>query len=894
MYTIYSDTLGDHVCLHDDSVTNQSVKVIEPNLTLEDNAAGSLTFKLAPNNVGYETHDYTVTEVASISVDGNYKGSVETVADLANIQDPQEDDIYGILQDSTKRKYVSGEWVEYEDTIITREVTRTYDLVGRMTSTIRVYKDGEEVWEGRVLTEEQDFFNCRKIYCEGELSYLNDTCQPARDYFNVDLDQFVQSVLNYHNQKVDASKQFAKGIVNVKQKDPETGAPASKVYRYTQYEKTMETLNKLVEELGGHLRIRKEGGVRYLDYIDDATYYRTSLQTIKFGKNLLDFTRSYDMSSLCTAVLPTGAVIEDETESSKVGAEVTLYHYPAPSGDQTEGQSTGYILNQKDSQSEVYWTYNEACAGYHTARAVVEPDKDYYVSCRLHGGYVMYCVRKNADGTGAYSADTPPKKASTNIGFTDCVETKIHVPIGYHSILLCGFGDEIPLRVNAAVEKPSEEEQQSELEKYTILEDYDDTDYHQKGSLYVVNQEAVSQYGWIEKRLDLSNIENVDVLYQAAVEYITSGQFDEMTIELSAIDMNLLGIQSDSVWLGDRIRVISEPHGLDKWFPVSKLEIPLDHPVDMKFSLGSKTEQTLTEVNNDVKDDLLSKIAGIPSYNKTLESAKNNAAQLIGAATGGYVTLVKNEDGTGTAEIVISDNPDLTQATNVWVWNQNGLCHSNSYPISGSIPNAAITMDGHMVADYITTGTLRAIDVYGCKVVVGGDGTGPDAHNGYIRVIPNTLNAGGSGTYVELTNGSFKGGIVSKDSNNNLSWNPCVELIANAAVGGSGNLRHGLRIISEDVMFIETRDMGVTYVDNSNPPNRYSGTCGNTYGFASNTPSYGALCFMDKTGNIKPVRCAVVNGLIVPLNQESWWQGEVPTWSDSTQPPTWNYNQQNN
>lgn len=877
MYTIYSDTLGDHVCLHDDTVSNKSVKVIEPVLNLEDNAAGSLTFKLAPNNIGYETHDYTVTEIASIVVDGNYKGTVERVSDLDNIQDPQEDDIYGIIQDSTKRKYVSGEWVEYEDTITTREVTRTYDLVGRMSSTIRVYKDGEEVWEGRVLSEEQDFFNCRKIYCEGELSYLNDTCQPPRDYFNVTLRAFLEAVLNYHNQKVDVSKQFKIGEVTVRQTDSETGAQDKNIYRYTQYEKTMETVNKLVEELGGHLRIRKVNGVRYLDYLNDATYYRTSMQTIRFGKNLLDFTRSYDMSSLCTAVLPTGAVIESETESSKIGDEVTLYHYPAPSGDTTKGQSTGYILNQKDASSEVYWTYNEACAGYHTARAVVEPGKTYYVSCRLHGGYVMYCLRENEDGTGNYYA-SGIKKASTNIGFTDCVETKIEIPANFHSIILCGFGDDVPIRVNAAAEEPSEEEQQSELEKYMVLEDYDNTEYHQKGSLYVVNQEAVSQYGWIEKRLDLSDVEDINVLYKSAVTYITSGQFDEMTIELSAIDMNLLGVTADKVWLGDRIRVISEPHGLDKWFPVSKLEIPLDHPVDMKYSLGSKTEQTLTQVNNDVNDDLLSKIAGLPSYNKTLESAKNNAAQLIGAATGGYITLIKNEDGTGTAEMVISDHPDLTQATNVWVWNQNGLCHSDSYPISGSDPNVAITMNGEIVADFITAGTIRAIDIYGCKIMVGGSGD----TEGYIRVIPQGLSSG-YGPYIEINNGQIIGGKVTIDPQEDEPiWTEQTRFIPNFRLDSPNpgeDPKFGLCIDSPDLLMLQTRDMGVGMYDKQNPPAVHVGSAANTYGFINDPTQYASLCFMDQNGNISGHRCAIVNGMIVVMSPDAWYTNGPPTWA---------------
>lgn len=861
MYTIYSEIYGQRVCLHDDTVTNAMVHVIEPMLTLEDNAAGSLEFKLAPTNIGYAVREYTETVVETIELDGVYKGDVYNVSDLLNIQDPQDGDIWGVLADNSKRKYSSEDgWMIYTEQTTTREVTRTVDLVERMKSIIKVYEDGEEIWEGRVLSEKQDFFNCRSIYCEGEMAYLNDTCQPAMEYHDITLREYLDSVLNYHNRKVDVGKRFTVGIVTVKDgPNPTQTAEHETGLRYTQYEKTMETINKLVEELGGHLRIRKENGVRYLDYLED--YPNTSTQTINFGKNLLEFTREYDMSSLCTAVLVTGSVIEKEG-GTKVGKELTLYHYPAPSGDHTIGQSTGYILSQANNQSEVSWTYNADCAGYHTARAEVEPGKTYYVSCRLHGGYVMYCLRGNADGTGDYFAEGI-KKASSNIGFTDCVETKIKIPKDCHSIILCGFGDSIPLRVNESLD----DEDDTELEAYTTLEDYPETTYHPLGSLYVVNPEAVTQYGWIEQRLDLSDVSDKEVLYASAVAYLTNGQFDEMTIELTAVDMNLLGVQSDKIHLLDKVWVISEPHGLERLFPVTKLEIPLDHPADMKFSLGSKTEQSLTSVNNDIKDDLLSKIAGIPSYSKTLASAKNNAAQLIADATNGYVTIVHN--GNGAQELVVSDYPitdeqDWPHVTNCWVWNVNGLCHANHYPLtSADTPNVAITMDGQIVADYITAGSLTAINIRGCNFVAGG----MDGQQGYVLVKQDT----GLGPCVELKNGQLVGSYIESGGSGTPTPHSYIDCGSVMSDPSTGTDRRGMRIRSKDYMTIETSDLGIGTFDSSG--NLKTSTGASTFGWTSNPAKQCKLCFMDQNGNIDGYPCAIVNGMIVG----NFWNN-VPTW----------------
>lgn len=73
---------------------------------------------------------------------------------------------------------------------------------------------------------------------------------------------------------------------------------------YTNYGKTLESLNALVEAYGGHLRVRKADGVRYLDYLKD--YPDTCSQVIQFGSNLLDFVRNWDSAEYATAIVPLG------------------------------------------------------------------------------------------------------------------------------------------------------------------------------------------------------------------------------------------------------------------------------------------------------------------------------------------------------------------------------------------------------------------------------------------------------------------------------------------------------------------------------------------------------------------------------------------------------------
>lgn len=65
MYSIYADG----VCIYSDVFALESMKVLSPKLVLEDNGAGSLSMKLPPMNVGYESIIRMITDI-SVQKDG--------------------------------------------------------------------------------------------------------------------------------------------------------------------------------------------------------------------------------------------------------------------------------------------------------------------------------------------------------------------------------------------------------------------------------------------------------------------------------------------------------------------------------------------------------------------------------------------------------------------------------------------------------------------------------------------------------------------------------------------------------------------------------------------------------------------------------------------------------
>ena len=89
-----------------------------------------------------------------------------------------------------------------------------------------------------------------------------------------------------------------------------------------------------------------------------------------------------------------------------------------------------------------------------------------------------------------------------------------------------------------------------------------------------------------------------------------------------------------------------------------------------------------------------------------MNTAIKNATGLITGQTGGYVVIHTATDTGKPYELLILDAPSIEEAVNVWRWNVGGLgFSSNGY--NGPY-ETAITADGQIVADFITSGTLVA------------------------------------------------------------------------------------------------------------------------------------------------------------------------------------------
>lgn len=85
-------------------------------------------------------------------------------------------------------------------------------------------------------------------------------------------------------------------------------------------------------------------------------------------------------------------------------------------------------------------------------------------------------------------------------------------------------------------------------------------------------------------------------------------------------------------------------------------------------------------------------------------SAIQRATDLITGNSGGYVVLHDSNDDGYPDELLIMNTADISTATKVWRWNLSGLGYSKT-GYDGTF-GLAMTMDGAIVADYISTGNL--------------------------------------------------------------------------------------------------------------------------------------------------------------------------------------------
>lgn len=280
------------------------------------------------------------------------------------------------------------------------------------------------------------------------------------------------------------------------------------------------------------------------------------------------------------------------------------------------------------------------------------------------------------------------------------------------------------------------------------------------GKPYVENfqytDKIISAY-WSDERYEVP--EN---LLEDAKEAVKKASVPERSYECTVMDLaktnpEKYGFQDFQLF--SVIRLIDDVKELSILYQVVEYQEYPYYPEKNVVTLSStapKIQDTVKSIQYQITDK------NSPFWN-VMNNAIASATDWITGVNGGYVVMHKDENDV-PYEILIMDKPDIETATKVWRWNMGGLGYSkNGY--NGPY-ELAMTIDGAIVANFITAGTMLADRIKGGTLILGGKDNG----NGVAKI----LDADGKEVLVLDKNGAYAKGryiSISKDGTKRTTVN---------------------------------------------------------------------------------------------------------------------------
>lgn len=238
-------------------------------------------------------------------------------------------------------------------------------------------------------------------------------------------------------------------------------------------------------------------------------------------------------------------------------------------------------------------------------------------------------------------------------------------------------------------------------------------------------------------------------------------------------------------------------------------------------SIRANIAQTIVDQNKDLNDqsekltdyqkwlyEQQKQINSLPT-NSQLQDAVDNATQLITGNQGGYIVMRLNDIGQ-PYEMLIMDTMSIDTAINVWRFNKNGWGYSKR-GYNGPYTMAA-TVDGGIVANFITAGTMLFNRLKGGTMQLGGAGNG----NGVQEVRSEAGNVIGTWDHngINVIYGELKiGKNFSVDLAGSLKafvprFYAAIQLSETTALG-EGTAKTVMQLMTDKMLFVGSGDMDI-------------------------------------------------------------------------------------
>lgn len=520
---------------------------------------------------------------------------------------------------------------------------------------IEVYDDDILLFAGFIYELGKEFYLDGHVKCKGELDYLSESIiRPystiKRKYGNVapyTVNEYFAWLIEQHNKQVPSNKQFIVGINQGSKLDTN-----NYIYRQNdRYPKTIDEIReKILDSLGGYIRVRHEDGVKYIDLLYE--WDDVNSQVLNFGENLTDYTQTDDSSELATFVIP-------------VGAQMQQTEYPY-------NQGYSATTDTKMDSSKTYYTQRSE----YTEQESLESFDD----------GVIYYEYKSSNGMFFVTSDTNPHSDKTYYTrkdtYTECTNLEaFETGVTYYEY----------------------DYLKDESELLLSLTDYPDgqcaTDFVISGDMiYCIS--AVEKYGYIGYTYEDSELTTKRSLIAYGLVDLKERVSPKRTIEIKAVDMHFINPSMKPIQIGEYVRVRSVPHNIDEYFLCRNIELDLNNPENSVYTLGC-TYDTLTGQQNKKINSLNATInkqyeaaaalseeakASAKKAADTAEDARKDATEAKEAAASAIVSAydeyaVSYTPETAPTEDWSVDPPEYT--SDKFIWKRTNAKYGDGSSVTG-------------------------------------------------------------------------------------------------------------------------------------------------------------------------------------------------------------------
>lgn len=470
-----------------------------------------------------------------------------------------------------------------------------HSALQKLKTVVSVEQDDKEIWQGRVMNHEQNFLLRQKVYCEGELAYLNDTDVPPYTAKDVTIRQFLEFLCDNHSKLTDSYKEFRCGNVTVEEQ-PRYAPIAQKCYmKLTRADSTPDSDGDYVQEWalyaqnGSHL-VGSFSKI-YSDYeeIQTPPPQKWTLNEIQTGAKYLVWRTGDNEFTLRLNVVSQGSKTYDAEQTvvtPSITTPIKTYNFDGTikvTKKDTESK-TYSIKTETDGTVNVY--VNGKKSDVYTPQLVEElhsfgDGKNYGKTWDIlqselvdvYGGYL--CTRHEKIEIMLSPGHYLNRRYLDYVqGATD--RNTQGITFGTNLLDLTSYvkAEDIVTRVIAIGKKKS---------GWFIWETVDTL------TATANDETAQKLYGLITRYLVLDGTANTQQSLQDEAD-MELGKHLRLAdgITVKAVDLKDAGVDVDRIVFGKLTHIISAPHGIDVWINCNKLVEPLDKPAKKEFTFGKK------------------------------------------------------------------------------------------------------------------------------------------------------------------------------------------------------------------------------------------------------------------------------------------------------------------